>query len=186
MSRTRRIIATTGILATAGFGSLAGATVAGATTSQCASNPFCYTQEVHGTNLVMSVGRYWHSPSGAKVVVEKQDHHSTASDFLDGLAPFPKTTNAKFFEYAPRGRQSGYCVTEPSWHAKLVLRRCDGSSNQAWDAVSSGPAYEWKNEATHDAMTDPGHNNYPGNAGTQLTGEYPNGHADQLWDAVNH
>jgi hypothetical protein len=185
MSRARQIIATTGILATAGFGSLATATVAGATTSQCASNPFCYTQEVHGTNLVMSVGSYWHSPSGAKVVVQHQSSHSTDSDFLDGLAPFPKTTNAKFFEYAPKGRQSGYCVTEARSHGALTLRACNGSSNQAWDAVSSGPAYEWINEATHDAMTDPGHNNSIGNAGTQLTGAYPGGHANQQWDAVH-
>jgi hypothetical protein len=186
MSRARRIIATTGILATAGLGSLAAATVASATTSQCASNGYCYTQEVHGTKLVMSVGSYWGSPAGAKVVVQKQNDHSTASDFLDGLAPFPKVTNAKFFEYAPRGRQSGYCVTEPSWHAKLVLRACNGSSNQAWDAEPSGPAYEWINEATGDAMTDPGYFIYPGKVGTQLTGSYASGHVNQLWDAADH
>jgi hypothetical protein len=185
MSRARRIIATTGILATAGFGSLATATMAGATTSQCASNPYCYTQEVHGTNLVMSVGSYWHSPSGAKVIVEKQDSHSTDSDFLDGLAPFPKVSNAKFFEYAPKGHQSGYCVTEEHNHGSLDLRACDGSDNQSWDAVSVGSTYEWKNEATGDVMTDPGHNNHPGNAGTQLTGSHGHGDADQLWDAVN-
>ena len=184
MSRPRRFIALTGIVATAGFTSLAGATMAGATTSQCAANPFCYTQEVHGSNLVMSVGSSWAS-SNDKVVVQKQDDHSTASDFLDGLAPFPKTTNAKFFEYAPKGKQSGYCVSEPHSHAALVLRSCDGSANQAWDAKSSGSTYEWINEATGDAMTDPGHNGSYGKAGTQLTGAAATAAASQLWDPVD-
>jgi hypothetical protein len=180
MSRARRIIAATGILATAGFGSLATATMASATTSQCASNPYCYTQEVHGTHLVMSTN----GGRNARVVVEQQSSHGTDSDFLDGLAPFPTTRNAKFFEYAPRGRLSGSCVTEPRRHAALVLEGCDGSANQAWDATGSGP-YEWINEATGDAMTDPGHSSHPGNAGTQLTGENANGGASQLWDAVD-
>jgi hypothetical protein len=185
MSRPRRIIALTGIVATAGFTSLAAATVAGATTSQCASNPFCYTQEVHGTNLVMSVGSQRGPYSNEQVVVQKQDNRNTAADFLDGLAPFPRTSNAKFFEYAPRGRQSGYCVSEPHSHAALVLRSCDGSANQAWDATSSGSTYEWLNEATGDAMTDPGHNSSYGRAGTQLTGAHATGAASQLWDAVD-
>ena len=72
MSRPRRIIALTGMVATAGFTSLAAATVAGATTSQCASNGFCYTQEVHGTNLVMSVGSSRGPYSNEQVVVQKQ------------------------------------------------------------------------------------------------------------------
>jgi hypothetical protein len=156
--------------------------MAGATTSQCASNPYCYTQEVHGTNLVMSTN-WWHN--NASVVVEKQSGRSTASDFLAGLAPFPRQSNAKLFEYAPRGRLSGLCVTEPRRHANLVLQYCNGSANQAWDATQVGNTFEWINEATHDAMTDPGHSNHPGHAGTRLTGSAATGHAGQLWDAVN-
>jgi hypothetical protein len=187
MSSPRRILAATGIVATAGFTTFAAATMASATTSQCASNGYCYTQEVHTTNLVMSVGGQWGPYSNEQVVVQKQDDHSTASDFLDGLAPFPKTTNAKFFEYAPKGKQSGYCVSEPSHHAKLVLRDCDGSANQAWDATSANGSYEWINEATGDAMTDPGKNSSSyGKAGTQLTGSNASGAADQLWDPVDH
>ena len=182
-SHPRRILAMAGVIATAGFTTFATATMAGATTSACKSNGYCYTQEVHGTNLVMSVGSSWAS-SNAKVVVQKQDDHSTASDFLDGLAPFPKHPNAKFFEYAPRGRTSGYCVSEPHSHADLVLRPCNGSDNQAWDATGSGP-YEWVNEATGDAMTDPGHNNSIGKAGTQLTGAHGTNAANQVWDAVH-
>jgi hypothetical protein len=185
MSRPRRIIALTGIVATAGFTSLAAATGASATTSACKSNPFCYTQEVHGTNLVMSVGSQRGPSSNEPVVVQKQDDRSTAADFLDGLAPFPRTSNAKFFEYAPRGRQSGYCVSEPHSHAALVLRACNGSDNQAWDATPSGSTYEWINEATGDAMTDPGHNSSHGRAGTQLTGARATAAASQLWDAVD-
>ena len=185
MSRARRIIAATGILATAGFGSFAAATTAGATTSACKSNPYCYTQKVHGTNLVMSVGSNRGHYSNVKVVVQKQNDKSTASDFLDGLAPFPKTTNAKFFEYAPKGKQSGYCVSEPWRHAGLVLRSCNGSANQAWDATLNGP-FEWKNEATGDVMTDPGSRGSSyGKAGTQITGAKATGAASQLWDAVN-
>ncbi|HEY6502223.1 MAG TPA: hypothetical protein VIZ20_22535 [Streptosporangiaceae bacterium] len=183
MSRTRRIIAAASILGTAGFGSFAAASLAGATTSQCASNPYCYTQEVHGTNLVMSTNR---GHNNAHVIVERQSSHSTDSDFLAGLAPFPTQSNAKLFEYAPRGHLSGLCVTEPWHHASLVLRGCDGSANQAWDATQVGNTFEWLNEATGDAMTDPGHNHHPGNAGTQLTGSNVTGHGDQLWDAVNH
>jgi hypothetical protein len=183
MRRTRRIIAAAGVLSTAGFGSFAAATLAGATTSQCASNPYCYTQEVHGTDLVMSTS--W-GHNNARVIVEKQSSHSTDSDFLAGLAPFPQQSNAKLFEYAPRGHLSGLCVTEPWRHASLVLRYCDGSANQAWDATQAGNTFEWLNEATGDAMTDPGHNNYPGKAGTQLTGQHANGGPSQLWDAVDH
>ena len=185
MGRTRRIIAAAGVLSTAGIASLAAATMAGATTSQCAHNAYCYTQEVHGTNLVMSTN--WGHRNGP-VIVEKQSSHSTDSDFLAGLAPFPVTPgdNAKIFEYAPRGRLSGLCVTEPRRHANLVLQYCDGSANQAWVATQAGNTFEWINEATHDAMTDPGHSNHPGNAGTRLTGSTVTGHGDQLWDAVNH
>lgn len=184
-SRPRRILAVAGVIATAGFTTFATATMAGATTSACKSNPFCYTQEVHGTNLVMSVGKNWGPSSNEKVVVQKQDDHSTVSDFLDGLAPFPKTTNAKFFEYAPKGKQSGYCVSEPHNHSALVLRRCNGSDNQSWDAQPSGSTYEWINEATGDAMTDPGHHSSYGKAGTQLTGAHATAAASQLWDAVD-
>jgi len=184
MSRARRIIAASGIVTLAGIGSLGAATMAGATTSACKSNGYCYTQEVHNTNLVQSVGPGRPYP-GEQVVVQKQDDHSTASDFLDGLAPFPKTSNAKFFEYAPRGQQSGYCVSEPHSHAALVLRSCDGSSNQAWDATQVNNTYEWINEATGDAMTDPGKKGAPGKDGTQITGANVTGGASQLWDAVD-
>jgi hypothetical protein len=182
MRLTRRVIAAASILGTAGFGSFAAATMAGATTSQCASNPYCYTQEVHNTKLVMSTN--W-GHSNARVIVERQSSHSSDSDFLAGLAPFPQHSNAKLFEYAPRGRLSGLCVTEPRHHSSLVLQYCNGSANQAWDATSANGSYEWINEATHDAMTDPGHSSHPGNAGTQLTGSGVTGHGDQLWDAVN-
>ena len=183
MSRTRRIVAAAGIVGTAGFGSLAAATTAGATTHQCAQNGYCYTQEVHGTHLVMSA-RGAHS--NAPVVVERQNSRSTDSDFLAGLAPFPvhPGDNAKLFEYAPHGRLSGFCVTEARNH-RLVLQYCNGSASQAWVATQVGNTYEWINEATHDAMTDPGRNGGIGNAGTQLTGQNPHGHANQLWDAVN-
>ena len=181
MSRTRRIIAAAGIVTTAGFGSLAAATMAGATTHQCATNPYCYTQEVHGTTLVMSASKAHYN---SRVVVEKQNSHSSDSDFLAGLAPFPKQGNAKLFEYAPRGRLSGFCVTEARNH-RLVLQYCNGSASQAWVATQVGNTYEWINEATHDAMTDPGRGGGIGNPGTQLTGQNPHGHANQLWDAVN-
>jgi hypothetical protein len=187
MPHTRRIIAAASILGTAGFGSFAAVSLAGATTSQCANNPYCYTQEVHNTNLVMSADWGHHNGGhNARVIVEKQSSHSTDSDFLAGLAPFPQHSNAKLFEYAPRGHLSGLCVTEPRHHSSLVLQYCNGSANQAWDATSVGNTFEWLNEATGDAMTDPGHNNHPGNAGTQLTGSNATGHGDQLWDAVNH
>ena len=183
MRRTRRIIAAAGILSTAGVASIAAATMAGATTAKCASNDYCYTQEVHGTHLVMSfTGNYAHD--GAPVVVEKQSN-SSDSDFLAGLAPFPTTKNAKLFEYAPKGKLSGFCVTEAK-NDKLVLDYCNGSASQAWDATPSGAAYEWINEATRDAMTDGSKaGNNSGNAGTQLTGQNPTGKASQLWDAVN-
>ncbi|HEY2280801.1 MAG TPA: hypothetical protein VGI00_20780 [Streptosporangiaceae bacterium] len=186
MSRTRRIIATSAVLATAGFGSLAAATLAGATTSHCAANPYCYTQEVHGTSLVMADSS-GPAHDNAAVLVENQSSKSSASDFLAGLAPFPTTSNAKLFEYAPKGKLSGFCVSEPKSHAALVLRYCDGSANQAWDATQAGETYEWINEATGDAMTDgPKASNNPGNAGTQLTGQNVTGKANQLWDAVQN
>ena len=130
-----------------------------------------------------SVGSHNTGPNQA-LNTASQSSHSTASDFLDGLAPFPKTTNAKFFEYAPKGKQSGYCVSEPWRHSGLVLRQCNGSANQAWDATLNGP-FEWKNEATGDVMTDPGKNGSAGKAGTQLTGANATGSANQLWDAVD-
>ncbi len=118
-------------------------------------------------------------------MVEKQSSKSTDSDFLAGLAPFPTTSNAKIFEYAPKGHVSGFCVTEGKNDA-LVLDYCNGSASQAWDATTSGPAYEWINEATGDAMTDGSKaSSNPGNAGTQLTGQNPTGKKNQLWDAVN-
>lgn len=183
MSRTQRFIAAAGIVTTAGFGSFAAATMAGATTSQCAANPYCYTQEVHGTNLVMSASRAHYN---SRVVMEKQSNRSSDSDFLAGLAPFPKQGNAKLFEFAPRGRLSGFCVTEPRRHAALVLQYCNGSASQAWDATPAGSTFEWINEATGDAMTDPGWHGGIGHAGTQLTGQHVTGHPNQLWDAVNH
>ena len=184
MSRTRRIIAAASILGTAGIGSVAAATMAGATTSHCTASAWCYVPEVHNTHLTMSTSGYG-AHNGTPIVVQKQDSRSSAQDFLAGLAPFPTNYNGKLFEYAPKGHLSGFCVTEPRNHADLVLRYCDGSANQAWDATSVGNTFEWINEATGDAMTDPGHNNNPGKAGTQLTGKNPNGHADQLWDAFH-
>ncbi|HEX4255316.1 MAG TPA: hypothetical protein VH089_09520, partial [Streptosporangiaceae bacterium] len=160
MRRTRRIIAAAGILSTAGIASVAAATMAGATTSQCANNPYCYTQEVNNTNLVMTATGYG-AHNGTQVVVEHQNSRSSAQDFLAGLAPFPVTPgdNAKLFEYAPKGHLSGFCVTEPRSHASLVLNYCNGSPNQAWVATPTNGSFEWINEATGDAMTDPGHNN---------------------------
>jgi hypothetical protein len=183
MRRTRRIIAAAGILSTAGIASVAAATMAGATTAKCATNGYCYTQEVHNTHLVMSfTGNYAHD--GAPVVVEKQSN-SSDSDFLAGLAPFPTHSNAKIFEYAPKGKLSGFCVTEAK-NDKLVLDYCNGSASQAWDANQVGNTYEWINEATNDAMTDGSSpSNNPGNAGTQLTGQDAHGKKNQLWDAVN-
>ena len=185
MRLSRRVIAAAGVLSTAGIATMAAATMAGATTSQCVSNGngYCYTQEVHSTKLVMAyAGNYAHD--GAPVVVEKQSNSSDA-DFLAGLAPFPTHSNAKIFEYAPKGHLSGFCVTEAK-NDKLVLNYCDGAANQAWDATTSGPAYEWINEATGDAMTDGSKaGNNPGNAGTQLTGQNAAGKKNQLWDAVN-
>jgi hypothetical protein len=186
MSRTRRIIAAAGILSTAGIASVAAATMAGAVTNQCASSPYCYVPEVHGTNLVMSTSGYG-AHNGTAIVVDHQNSRSSDSDFLAGRAPFPTPgVNGKLFEYAPKGHLSGFCVTEPRNHAALVLQYCDGTLNQTWDATPSGSAGEWINEATGDAMTDPGHNNSSyGNAGTQLTGKNPNGGASQLWDAFH-
>jgi hypothetical protein len=185
MSRARRIIATAGILATAGAGSFATATMAGATTSQCAQSAYCYVPEVHNTDLVMSASGYG-AHNGTPIVVDHQNSRSSASDFLAGRAPFPiPGNNAKLFEYAPKGHLTGFCVTEPRNHAALVLQYCDGSLNQAWDAIPTNGSFEWINEATSDAMTDPGHNSNPGNAGTQLTGKNPNGGASQLWDAFH-
>jgi hypothetical protein len=141
---------------------------------------------VHNTNLVMTATGYG-AHNGTQVVVEHQNSRSSAQDFLAGLAPFPVTPgdNAKLFEYAPNGRLSGFCVTEPRQHASLVLQYCDGAPDQAWVYTPATTAGEWVNEATHDAMTDPGHNNNPGNAGTQLTGKNAHADADQLWDAFH-
>ena len=162
------------------------ATMAGATTSRCTASDYCYVPEVHNTHLIMSTSGYG-AHNGTPIVVQKQDSRSSAQDFLAGLAPFPVTPgdNAKLFEYAPKGHLSGFCVTEPRQHASLVLNYCNGSPDQAWVATQANGSYEWINEATGDAMTDPGHNNNPGNAGTQLTGKNPSGHADQLWDAFH-
>src|ERR1700759_944183 len=187
MRRTRRIIAAAGILSTAGIASVAAATMAGATTAKCAASAYCYVPEVHGTQLVMSTSGYG-AHNGTQVVVEKQDSGSSSQDFLAGRAPFPiPGNNAKLFEYAPKGKLSGFCVTEPEKHSSLVLQYCDGSLNQAWDYTPSGAAGEWINEATGDAMTDPGNNNSNshGKAGPQLTGQNAHGDADQLWDAFH-
>src|ERR1700761_3189516 len=187
MRLTRRIIAAAGVLSTAGIASVVAATMAGAVTSHCASSAYCYVPEVHGTDLVMSIsGNFAHN--GASIVVSHQNSHDSASDFLAGRAPFPiPGNNAKLFEYAPNGHLSGFCVTEAHQHAALQLKYCDGSLNQAWDYTPSGAAGEWVNEATGDAMTDPGNNNSNshGKAGTQLTGQNAHGDADQLWDAFH-
>src|ERR1700727_2323669 len=152
MSRARRIIATAGILATAGAGSFATATMAGAVTNRCAASAYCYVPEVHNTNLVMSTSGYG-AHDGTPIVVAPQSSKSSASDFLAGRAPFPTPgVNGKLFEYAPNGHLSGFCVTEPRQHADLVLQYCDGSLNQAWDATPTNGSFEWINEATNDAI----------------------------------
>jgi hypothetical protein len=122
----------------------------------------------------------------APVVVEHQSSNSTAADFLAGLAPFPTHSNAKLFEYSPRGRLSGFCVSEPRNHSALVLRNCNGSANQAWDAVPTSGSYEWVNEATGNVMTDGSHgSNNIGGPGTRITGQSGSAQANQLWDAVD-
>jgi hypothetical protein len=189
MSPVRRIVAVAGILATAGFGSFAAVSIASATTGACASSPWCFTQEVTSTanssELVMAVPGQ-HGYSNTPVVVEHQSSHDSRSDFLAGLAPFPVTRNAKIFEYAPHGHLSQLCVTETSYHPLLILRPCDGSPNQAWDAVPSGSGYEWYNEASGDVMTDGSHpSNYQiGPAGSQLSGQHAEGKKNQVWTAV--
>jgi hypothetical protein len=129
-----------------------------------------------------------HGHANDPVVVEHQSPHDSRSDFLAGLAPFPVNHNAKIFEYAPHGNLSQLCVTETAYRPLLILRPCDGSANQAWDAVPSGNGYEWYNEATGDVMTDGDHpsDNQIGPAGTQLTGQQAKGKTNQIWTAVNH
>lgn len=162
--------------------------MASATTSACASNAYCYTQEVTSTantsQLVMAIaGNHRHTSDS--VVVERQSSHDSRSDFLAGLAPFPVNHNAKIFEYAPHGNLSQLCVTEKRHHGLLTLQACDGSASQAWDATPSGNGYEWINEATSDAMTDgssPG-STQVGPAGTLLTGQLAKGEINQVWTA---
>ena len=175
MSRPRRIIALTGIVGTAGFTSLAAATVAGATTSQCASNPFCYTQEVHGTNLVMSVGSQWGPYSNEQVVVQKQNDRNIGR----GLPGRPGTVPEDQQREVLRVRAQGPCVRLLRVRAAQP-RRAGAALVQRLGQPGLGrhverPLYEWINEATGDAMTDPGHNSSYGRAGTQLTGAHATG-----------
>jgi hypothetical protein len=191
MFTVKRAVAATGILATAGFGSFMGVTAASATTHKCAVNPYCYTQEVTGTPLEMAGSVPWNN---SPVTVTKIDTLKNAgTDFLDGQAAFPipshSSYNPKFFEYAPYGKPTGRCVTEPKKGAQLVLQRCDNSLNQTWDAhqIGSANSYSWVNEATGDYMTAGAHGSSgPIKDGTKLTGaKHVSGAKNQAWTATD-
>jgi len=71
-------------------------------------------------------------------------------------------------QWAPSGKPSGLCISEPNVDVKtdLVLRKCNGSNFQIWDFVDLGTDgfNVWENLASGFAMSDPS----SGPAGTQL------------------
>ena len=77
---------------------------------------------------------------------------------LDLVALTPGTGDvkaAKMFIYAPDGRISNLCISEPFQGAQLVLRWCNGSKWQIFTAEQVGDtsAYEWVNQATGDVVS---------------------------------
>jgi hypothetical protein len=92
---------------------------------------------------------------------------------LDFVALHPGTSSvggAKMFIYAPDGRISNLCVSEPSQGAALVLRGCNGSAWQVFTAkqVGDSNAYEWVNAATGDGVSADGIRR-PTGAGNSVT-----------------
>lgn len=66
----------------------------------------------------------------------------------------------KVFEYAPNGRASGLCISEPSAQAGLVLRGCNGSAFQRFTPKaitdpalpSAPPTFTWANVESGDII----------------------------------
>ena len=87
--------------------------------------------------------------------------NSDTDQAVDWVALHPGTSSvdaAKMFIYAPGGRISNLCASEPSQHAPLVLRSCNGSAWQVFTAEEVGDTglYEWVNAATGDVVSADG------------------------------
>jgi hypothetical protein len=62
------------------------------------------------------------------------------------------------FIYAPGGKVTNLCISEPDQGAALVLRGCNGSRWQVFTAkqIDGTSAFEWVNSATGDVVSADG------------------------------
>ena len=173
MNVKRMIAASATAAATLGMAAFGFAGSAGASTSGCANSnqryemQYCGAQVSHQAHPLAWDVAGQHATYNGKIVAWPNSKSDPATDFSEFQDQENNTTwvdNSVSFQYAPNGKPSGYCVSEPSSHSGLVLRACSGSDWQLFYVHATGSGNTFTNAATGDVVS------VPGTQGSQLTG----------------
>lgn len=138
-------------------------TTAAASTAGCTSGAYavyCGAQVNHDPVPMAFDVSHRRAAAGQAVIAWPDSTSDPATDFFTykygGSA-------AEVFDYAPGGRISNLCVSQPAAYAGLVLRWCNGSKWQQWIPEASSSGYTLTNAATLQIITSFGQ-------GAQLAG----------------
>lgn len=154
MIRTRMLTAVA--IAAAGLGILGTAGIASASTADCTAGAFagyCGTQTDHEAIPLSMDVRGQAATYNNQVIAWPNSTADPATDFVN-LAYKGDNALGVEFMYAPSGKVSGLCVSDPFNAAlgaaadSLVLRACNGSRFQRWVATSAATGFTWKNVAS--------------------------------------
>ena len=161
VSRTRlAAVAATAALAAGGIG--VGVVSAGASTTACNSATGDLSGScgdlvnASGYGLAVQTPTHGHVSAGAQIVSSNNLTTSTATDFYAHQTN--GNDNERVFEYAPKAKVSGLCITEKSAWGGLTLQNCGGryAADQEFyglgdtqnDTGNTNGGLQWLNAAT--------------------------------------
>jgi hypothetical protein len=148
----RRLAVTTAAVAVTLSGIFAAAGTASASTPGCTEGVYagyCGTQgDAETSALVFDVYRQAAKP-GNKIIGYANSDSDPATDFYTFAY---QGGSEKIFEYAPNGIASNLCISEPASHSGLVLRVCNGSRWQQFEATAVATGFTWTDKATGDLV----------------------------------
>lgn len=159
-----RLVAVVGIASAGVASGIALTSGAGADTSDCASSVQTHngvTANYCGSQALASLGLELAVTNKAAPYAQltfKTSGANPATDF-QFFNPASHPDNQKVAEWTPRGAPSGLCAAASNNRARVVLKVCkDSNPAQQWTAqeVGSTGTFEWVNELTGGAITDPG------------------------------